>query len=116
MFKLFPSEYVKNVSFVDLKALWDSGKRGIVIDIDNTICKDEQFEIEPFAIKFIKTAKKIGFKICLMSNNSLTRVQPIGKALDCLYHYKARKPHRSAYETCLKKIGVPVEKAVMIGD
>ena len=113
---LFPKEYIKNVSKLDLEKLWNEGKRGIICDIDNTLCRDEQFEVEPFAIDFINKAKKMGFKICLMSNNGMARVEPVAKFLDCDYHFKAHKPKREAYDTCLGKIGVPPENAVMVGD
>ena len=86
MKKFFPSEYVKNVSFIDLDNLLKSGKQGIICDIDNTLCKDEQMEVEPFALDFIKNAKEKGFKICLMSNNGKERVEPIAEILECPYH------------------------------
>lgn len=113
---LFPGKYVKNAGELDLDALWAEGKRGIICDIDNTLCRDEQFEVEPFAVDFIKKAKEKGFKICLMSNNGKARVEPVARFLDCPFHYKAHKPMREAYDTCLARIGVPIENAVMIGD
>lgn len=113
---LFPKEYVKNAGEINLEQLWSEGKRGIICDIDNTLCRDEQFEVEPFAIDFINKAKAMGFKICLMSNNGKARVEPVAEFLDCCYHYKAHKPKREAYDICLEKIGVPLEKAVMVGD
>ncbi len=113
---LFPKKYIRNAGELDLDLLWNQGKRGIICDIDNTLCRDEQFEVEPFAVNFINRAKEKGFKICLMSNNGKARVEPVAKFLDCPYHYKAHKPKREAYDTCLEKIGVSVENALMIGD
>ncbi len=113
---LFPNEYIKNAGELDIDALWKNGKRGIICDIDNTLCRDEQFEIEPFAVDFIKRAREKGFEICLMSNNGKERVEPVAKALDCVFHYKAHKPKKEAYETCLAKIGILAENAVMVGD
>ena len=113
---LFPKEYVKNAGEINLDRLWQNGKRGIVCDIDNTLCRDEQLRVEPFALEFINKAKAMGFKVCLMSNNGKARVEPVAKLLDCPYHYKAGKPKRKAYDTCLQKIGIPPENAVMVGD
>ncbi len=113
---LFPKMYLKNVGEIDLSSLWNEGKRGIICDIDNTLCRDEQFEIEPTSRKFIEDAKKMGFKICLMSNNGEKRVRPVAEELSCSYHFKAHKPKAQAYLTCLKKIGVRKEDAVMVGD
>ncbi len=116
MFKFFPKEYLKNVSYIDLDNLWNMGKRGMLIDIDNTLCRDEQMQVEPFALEFIKKAKEKGFKICLMSNNGEARVKPIAEILELPYHFKAHKPSRAAYDISLKKIGISLENAVMIGD
>lgn len=113
---LFPREFVKNAGEIDLEKLWSEGKRGIICDIDNTLCRDEQFEVEPFAEEFIRKAKEKGFKICLMSNNGKARVEPVANYLNCEFHYKAHKPKREAYDTCLEKIGVSAENAIMIGD
>lgn len=114
--RLYPVQYKKNVSKINLPKLWNAGKRGIICDIDNTLCRDEQFEIENNSIKFIEDAKKTGFKICLMSNNGEKRVKPVADALGCPYHFKAHKPKPEAYLTCLEKIGVSKEQAVMVGD
>lgn len=113
---LFPKQYLKNIGEIDIELLWQSGKRGIICDIDNTLCLDGQFEVEPFALNFIENAKKAGFKICLMSNNNKARVEPVAKFLDCPFHYSAHKPRREAYDICLEKIGVPLDSAVMVGD
>ena len=114
--RLYPVQYIKNVSKINLSRLWDMGKRGIICDIDNTLCRDEQFEIEPGSVKFIEDARAIGFKICLMSNNGEKRVKPVAEELGCIYHFKAHKPKPEAYLTCLEKIDVPKEQAVMVGD
>ena len=114
--KLFPKEYLPSVSHIDLKKLWNEGKRGIISDIDNTLCKDEQFYIEEASKKFIEEALNIGFKICLMSNNGEARVKPVATELNLPYHFKAHKPKSEAYNTCLKKMGLTVEEGVMVGD
>ena len=113
---LLPKSYIKNVGELDLDKLWQEGKRGIICDIDNTLCRDEQFEVEAFAVDFVKKAKEKGFKICLMSNNGKARVEPVAKFLDCPFHYKAHKPKKEAYLTCLEKMGICPENAVMVGD
>ena len=112
----FPNEYLNSVAEIDLERLWQSGKRGILCDIDNTLCRDEQFEIESESYKFIEKAKKIGFKICLMSNNKEKRVAPVAKELGLSYCFKVGKPKPSAYLDSLKKIGVDKSEAVMVGD
>ena len=112
----FPNEYHGSVSDIDLEKLWQCGKRGILCDIDNTLCRDEQLEIEPESYKFIEKAKEIGFKICLMSNNDEQRVSPVAKELELSYNAKSGKPKPAAYLGSLKRIGVEPNDAVMVGD
>ncbi|MBE7059483.1 MAG: YqeG family HAD IIIA-type phosphatase [Ruminococcaceae bacterium] len=112
----FPKEFKSGVSGIDLETLWKNGKRGILCDIDNTLCRDEQFYIEPQSAEFIRRAKELGFKICLMSNNGNSRVEPVASELSLPYNAKSGKPKAAAYLNSLKKIDVPLENAVMVGD
>ena len=112
----FPTEYKNGVGDIDLEALFRKGKRGILCDIDNTLCRDEQLYIEPEAAAFIERARAMGFKICLMSNNSAKRVEPVASELSLPYNSSAGKPKSAAYINSLRKIDVSVENAVMVGD
>ena len=112
----FPDEYCENVAEINLERLWQLGKRGILCDIDNTLCRDEQFEIEAPSHAFIEKAKKIGFKICIISNNVEKRVAPVAKELGLTYCFRVGKPKPSAYLLSLEKIGVNKNEAVMVGD
>lgn len=116
MKKLLPCLRVKNVAEIDLEQLWNVGKRGIICDIDNTLCRDGKFEIEPPSETFVKKALLLGFKICLMSNNGKERVEPVAEHLNLPFIYKAHKPSAQAYLRCLEKMNTRAENSIMVGD
>lgn len=116
MNRFLPNQYQSGVDRVNLASLKKLGKSGLLVDIDNTLCKDNAMKAEPFAASFIRRAKAEGFSVCLMSNNGQARVEPIGKILDCPALYKAGKPGRAAYEKAAGMIGKTTAECVMIGD
>ncbi|MBR2834579.1 MAG: YqeG family HAD IIIA-type phosphatase [Coriobacteriales bacterium] len=109
-------EPVEDVSCIDLDVLWDAGKRGLLIDRDNTVVPRDTKEIPQSAIDWIKAAEEKGFKICLVSNNWKKNVLKDAEKLGCSLVSRAAKPLPFSLWHALNKLGIKREEAVLIGD
>lgn len=113
---LLPDLWVDTIAHIPLSYLSDREIFGLIIDIDNTIAKDNSLVVEPFAEEFIQKARANGIQVCLVSNNNQARVAPMGQKLGCPTLHKAGKPAPQAYDRALSLLNVPKKHAAMIGD
>jgi len=107
-------QYVKSVFEIDLEKLWESGKKVIFTDLDNTLVGSAVKHPTPEVIAFIKEAQDLGFEILIMSNNNHKRVSLFNKDLSVIAHHKALKPFKVKMGKVLKHYN-PAQ-VVMIGD
>ena len=112
-----PNRTANRVHDVDLHALWATGKRLLLLDVDHTLVhwKAENFDEE--VIKWINEAKRIGFKICIISNTR--HPERLGRIASRLEIDKLRgrfKPSRTMYLQALSQFGMSASQAIMIGD
>jgi HAD superfamily phosphatase (TIGR01668 family) len=109
--------HVRDIQSIDLDALWASGYRGILIDLDNTLVPYGHYDpIPDESLEWLKKALSIGFKLALYSNASKWKVDLIRKQLGMFCVHKAIKPFPLKLNVCLENIDVPKEKTVTIGD
>lgn len=116
MLKCFYPDRVENSVFdIDFGKLYESGKRGVLFDIDNTLVEhgaDSNGKIDAF----FAGLHKMGFKTCLISNNDEERVTRFNKNIHTDYIYKAGKPSQKGYFLAMQKMGVTKEETVFVGD
>ena len=116
MFKVFyPYEYVENVFSIDYNKLYNSGYKGIIFDIDNTLVHhgdDSTKEID----NLFRYIQNIGFKTIILSNNSEERVKRFLRNIDSLYIYDAQKPKVSGYLKAIEMLNIEKEEVLFIGD
>lgn len=116
MFKNFyPKEDWESAYGPEYERLYDSGFRGIIFDIDNTLV-EHGAEANEQAIALVEKLRRKGFAVCFLSNNDKTRVSDFCKPLDAAYIFKAGKPGNKGYEAAMKLIGTTKEQTVAIGD
>ena len=114
--KLYPREYCNSVFDINLEALKESGIRGLVFDLDNTIVARDCHVATDELKKWLAKAKEMGFELCILSNNWMTRVSRIAKQLDLPLVARAAKPRRKAFIQAMSEIGTSVEATAVIGD
>ena len=112
---LFPNEWKTSSFDIDYKDYYDSGFRGIIFDIDNTLVPHGKMGDEQL-VSFIAGLKEIGFKLILVSNNSRERNQKFASPLGLDYIYKAGKPSVKGYREACNRLDIPAEKMLCIGD
>jgi len=114
---LKPKVYVNSVCNIDLKKLKKTKKiKGIIVDLDNTLVAWGQKEVNQRIIDWVKEAKKLGFKICIVSNTNSKRVAEFAKIFDVPYHSKYFKPFSVAFNNGLKILDTKKSETVVIGD
>ena len=113
--KFYPGDTAASTYDIDFEALYKSGKRGILFDIDNTLVEHDA-DSDERSENLFAMLHQIGFKTCLISNNDEERVKRFNKNIGTDYVYKAGKPSGRGYMKGVKMMGIRPEEAVFIGD
>ena len=118
MFEILrPKVYVNSVYNIDLKKLKKiKNIKGIIIDLDNTLVAWGQKEVDQKIIDWVNDAKKLGLKICIVSNTNSKRVAKLAKIFDIPYHSKYFKPFSVAFNNGLKILDTKKSETAVIGD
>ena len=102
---------------VDLKGLAQSGKKLILLDVDNTLLPWKGEAIPQSSSDWIAAARQNGLELCILSNTRHpARLDRIAKKLGVHYLQGKFKPSTAMYRQALKQFGVQPQQAVMIGD
>ncbi|HEY0614133.1 MAG TPA: YqeG family HAD IIIA-type phosphatase [Candidatus Elarobacter sp.] len=101
---------------VPLDLLAGAGIRGIVVDLDNTVCAYRRPELAPGVAEWVSSARDRGFALVLVSNNFSERVASVGAKLGIPVVPNALKPLPFAFLRALKVLGTPRRATVVIGD
>lgn len=110
-----PKSYVKSIYDIDYKCLKKMGYKNLVFDIDNTIMPVNDINVQDKLKNFIEGLKK-DFKVCILSNNNISRVNPVKESLNVLSLANAKKPNIEAYNALIKLLDTDGSDIVMIGD
>lgn len=114
--KFFPDEYVNSIFDINYEKLYNEGKRGILFDIDNTLVPYNVENPNEDIINLFEKLKKIGFKICLVSNNNEQRVIKFNQNLKVQAVHKAAKPFTRNLKKAMQLIDSNKDNTVLIGD
>ncbi len=113
--KFYPTREADSAYGIDYETLYQQGYRGLIYDIDNTLTEHGAPATEQ-TVALMKRLKKIGFGICLLSNNKEERVKMFNENIHVQYIHKAGKPSVAGYEKAMQLIGTDKENTVFIGD
>jgi HAD superfamily phosphatase (TIGR01668 family) len=111
-----PDLYYSSVQAIDLDALWLSGVRVLLLDLDNTLLPRDTNVIPRELKKWVADLKQHGFRICLVSNNWHERARIVAGELrlDLVDH--AVKPLPFAFVRALARLGGRARESAVIGD
>ena len=113
--RYFPDGYARDVFSIDYRRLYDSGCRGIIFDLDNTLVHHGE-PSTPEIDELFRKIRGTGLKTVLLTNNDQERVELFIRKIDTDYICDAGKPDPGGYFAALEKMGLPPEKALVIGD
>jgi hypothetical protein len=114
--KLCPREFADSFKDVDYASLRVKGVQGIIFDVDNTLEGYEANVPSAETSAFLFSLTDMGFKICLVSNNSRERIEMFNSVLSFPALHKAGKPSKKAVFKAAELMGVPVEATAIVGD
>ena len=115
--KYIPNYVYKCIYDIDFDTLYESGKRIILSDLDNTIAPYDEKEPSVDTLKWNEELRKKGLKIYLVSNNNDLRIKEFSKEfiIDG-YLYHAKKPFIKKLTKFLKDKDIKKEEVISIGD
>lgn len=112
----FPEMVVEKVQDIDLNELAEKGIKGLIFDIDNTLVPSHVKHADENIIKWIKTVQDYGFKACIVSNASKTRVVTFNEKLKLFAIHRASKPGTRAFLKAASYMGLNPHQIAVIGD
>lgn len=107
---------VENISVIDLEMLKQQGIDTLLLDMDNTVVPWHTFNVDETTGSWINSAKTLGFKICIISNNQKWRIVKITAILGVHGVWGACKPLLGGYIKALKQLGSHRHTSVFVGD
>jgi HAD superfamily phosphatase (TIGR01668 family) len=113
---LGPDWYYTSVHAIDLDALWASGVRVLLMDLDNTLLPRDTNVIPDGLRGWAAGLPARGFRVCLVSNNFHERVRVVAAQLgfDIVDH--AVKPLPFAFLRALARAHASRRESVVVGD
>lgn len=111
-----PDYYVETIRNIDYDLLYDQGIRNLLFDVDNTIIPYKDKVVPEEVISFMRSLEHKGFKICLVSNSTLERIENIGKIMGLPAIGMAKKPSTKGLQRGISLLGGTKEETILIGD
>ncbi|MGB4503761.1 MAG: YqeG family HAD IIIA-type phosphatase [Syntrophaceticus sp.] len=113
---LLPKKTYNSIFDIPLQELYDSGIRGLIFDLDNTLTEWNNPELSRETISWLESAKKIGFKMCFVSNNSDLRVKEVADIVEIPFVARAGKPRRRSFRRAMKLMQTKPDTTAAVGD
>ena len=118
--RFYPAEMAESSYDIDYEGLYKKGYRGLIYDIDNTLVEHGNDANEE-VIALFRRLNKIGFRICLLSNNKAPRVRRFYRGVSIKgvrlhYIFNAHKPLRRNYRRAMLIMGTTKKNTLFIGD
>jgi HAD superfamily phosphatase (TIGR01668 family) len=114
--RFIPDMKVGSIYDIDLDALRQRGIKGIITDLDNTLVGAKEPSATPELLAWLKELDRNGFRVVIVSNNRLPRVEAFAKPLGMPFIHQARKPSNRSFLAALSLLKLPREQVVMVGD
>lgn len=114
--KLTPDFLVKKIEDIEIAFFHDNNIQGLIIDLDNTITFYNSRDITEEVKDWINKVIDSGIKVVILSNNKAARIEETIKDFPIDYVERAKKPFRRGYFKAIKKMELPKNNVMMIGD
>lgn len=111
-----PLACYETVYDIDYQTLYQSGKRIILLDLDNTLLSYDKLHPNQSLHDLFDHLREIQFFIIVISNNRKKRVALFADAIGCPFVASAKKPLSFGYRRALKRFKIDKDQVVCIGD
>ena len=116
MARLKPDYYYDTVYDIPYDELWVSEIRNLIFDLDNTLAPYAETHPSAKIVALVKRLQRIGFKICLLTNNTNKRLERFTKPLGLPGIANAAKPLTRGVRKSMKQMGTKRSYTAIIGD
>lgn len=116
MKNLKPDMMLDSIYDIDYIKLKNLNKKGLLIDLDNTLIEWDKRKAEEKLINWLLHTQKEGFKICIISNNTEDRVIEFIGDLEIPTIHKALKPMRKSFNKGIGILGLKKQEIAVVGD
>ena len=113
--RFYPDRMEASVYGIAFQEWYDKGFRGLIFDIDNTLVMHGA-DADEKAIQLMGELKKMGFAVCLLSNNKQERVERFNREIHVDYIFNAHKPSGGNYRRAMELMGTSLKDTLFIGD
>lgn len=113
---LCPNKHVRNVQEINLQSLKESGIKGIIADLDNTLVSWNGYAVVPAVTKWVEKAKKEGFQVCIVSNNNKERGEQFSRTFEVPAIWQAVKPRKRSFRRAMEMMDLKPSQTVVVGD
>ena len=113
---LVPDQHLDSVFDIDVDHLESMGIKGLITDMDNTLVPWSDRSVYPRLTDFFAELKRRGFKLYMISNNSLEKGGELASALDIPAIWYAVKPRRKAFLRALSEMNLAPDEVAIVGD
>lgn len=111
----YPKRIADSPYVINYDSLYKEGYRAIIFDIDNTLV-EHGADASNKAIELIASIQRIGFQVCLISNNNEERVTRFNRDIKVKYIHNANKPAKKNFIRATKLMGSTIKNTIFIGD
>ncbi len=114
---LRPKVYVDSICNIDLKKLKKvKNIKGIIVDLDNTLIAWGRKEIDSKINDWVKEAKSLKLKLCIVSNTNSKRVAKFAEIFEIPYSSNSFKPFNSPFIKAIEILNTAPSETMVIGD
>jgi len=114
--KLFPDHYYDSVFEIPYKELKKDNIQALIFDIDNTLAPYNIRRPPEKISGLLIRLQKMGFKVCLLTNNGKRRIKYFNEHLQLPAFYWGLKPMRRKAKKAMRALGATPETTALIGD
>ncbi len=111
-----PDRFVSRLADIAHEELEGMGKRGLIVDLDNTLMGFRQTELCKEHLAWCERAHARGFRMVMVSNNFTERVTGIASQLRIPCVPNALKPLPFGVMRAIRMLEVPREEIAVVGD
>jgi HAD superfamily phosphatase (TIGR01668 family) len=111
-----PDRFAPRLADVSLEALEAMGKRGLIVDLDNTLTGFGQTQLCEENLAWVERAHERGMPVVMVSNNFTDRVTSIARELRVPCVPNALKPLPFGVIRAIRILGVPRGRVALVGD
>ncbi|BCW98008.1 MAG: haloacid dehalogenase [Armatimonadota bacterium] len=114
---LVPDRTVERISELEPHHLHEAGIRGLILDLDNTLCEWQSESIPEDILLWVAKMKRAGIRMCIASNTrDRRRLRRMAAGLELPSVSGAPKPGRRCFATAMAILDLKPEEAAVVGD